>query len=113
MSPIPTNRSLMPNATHLCPAPAVGPLRSLLTQIKKRYAADWNDMALSVENDSGCWTVRVQALAGVRTLYQAQRSTIEAAKVAGIEFAMFRLGGATLADSPEKLAHALAWKERW
>jgi hypothetical protein len=91
----------------------VWPLRSPLTQIKKRYAVHWNDMALSVENDSDCWTVRVQALADVRTLYKAHRSTVDAAKVAGIEFAMFRLGGATLTGSPERLADTLAWKERW
>jgi len=70
-------------------------------------------MALSVAHESDGWAVRVQALGGAGTLYQAQRSSVAAAKVAGVEFAMFHVGVETLADTPEKLAGALAWREQW
>src|SRR5689334_17949882 len=102
ISPFSACRSSTQPGMALCHAPVAIPLRSPLMQIKKGYAVVWNDLALSVADGSDTWTVRVHAVAGGRLLYEAHRSSLAEAKAAGVEFAMFRLGGATLANSPEK-----------
>jgi hypothetical protein len=84
-----------------------------LTQIRRRYAAEWNDLALVVEGESNCWTARIQTLADRKVLYKAHRITANTAKAAGAEFAMFHSGGAMPPGGPEKLSLALVWQEQW
>jgi hypothetical protein len=97
-----------------CAAACGGPqLPPPLTQIRKSYSAPCNDLSLSIESESAGWTVRIQRLSDRKILYHGQRGTIAAAKAAGIEFAMFHAGGATLQAGPDKLASALVWKELW
>jgi hypothetical protein len=81
-----------------------------LTQIRKRYAAQWNDLALVVEGESDSWTTRIQTVAERKVLYQAHRGNLNTAKAAAIEFVMFHAGGDALLAGPEKLSLTLVWK---
>jgi hypothetical protein len=98
-------------ASDLCRAQCLSPVKPLM-QIKKRYAVEWKNLALSIDADLDHRTIRVQSR-DTGTLYKAHRSSVDAAKIAGIEFAVFYQGGETLDDSPEKLASALPWREQW
>jgi len=83
------------------------------TQIAKRYAVNWCSLRLTVDPNVDSWTVRVQYLGAHKPLYEAQRRSLDEAKVGGLEFAMFHVVGGGMQDSPEKLARALAWKEQY
>ena len=84
-----------------------------LFQIRHGYRARWNELAFSVEDHSGDWTLRVQDPARSRTLYTAHRGGARAAQVAAIEFAIFWLLGAASRLNPDRLARELTWQEYW
>jgi len=66
---------------------------------------------LSVETGAGGWTAKVDRHG--RALYTAQRSSLNAAKNAAVEFALFGVPSATCWDSPERIAGRLRWSEYW
>jgi len=71
-------------------------------------------LRVTVENESSYWTVRVEESGFTTALHKAHRGTLRAAKLAGIEFAVFHLGGPAVVDqSPEQLAETLGWKMEW
>jgi hypothetical protein len=84
-----------------------------LFQIRHGYRTRWNDLAFSVEDNSGDWTLRVQDSAANRTLYTAHRGGVRAAQLAAIEFAIFCVLGAASRLSPDRLAQELTWQENW
>ena len=84
-----------------------------LFQIRHGYHTRWNDLAFSVENNSGDWTLRVQDPARSATLYTAHRGGARAAQVAALEFAIFFVLGAASRVSPDRLATELTWQEYW
>lgn len=86
------------------PAPAP------LFQIRQGYCARWNDLAFSVETDSGDWTLRVQNSGRTQTLYTAHRGAAHAAMVAAVEFAIFLIFGPQSRVSPDRLANELNWQ---
>lgn len=92
-------------------APSVAP--SQLFQIRHGYRARWNELSVSVEDNSGDWTLRVQDSARSRTLYTAHRGAARAAQVAALEFAIFSVLGAASRVSPDRLAKELNWQEYW
>jgi hypothetical protein len=77
-----------------------------LLQIRQGYRSHWNSLALSVESDSGQWTLRVQDAGKI--LYTAHRSNPESAKRAAVEFAVFLLLGAIHRETPQ-----LTWTAYW
>ena len=83
-----------------------------LFQIRHGYRTRWNDLAFSVETDSGDWTLRVQD-SRKQTLYTAHRSGARAAQLAAAEFAVFRVLGHETRVSPERLVKELQWQEHW
>ena len=97
-----------------CPRSAV-PSRAPapLFQIRRGYRARWNDLAFSVESDSGDWTLHVQDPARRETLYTAHRGGAGAAQCAAAEFAIFRVLGPESRVSPDRLAKELKWQEYW
>ena len=92
-------------------APAFTP--APLLQIHRGYRARWNDLAFSVETDSGDWTLRVQDARERETLYTAHRVGARAAQLAAAEFAIFRVLGPASRVSPDQLASELKWQEHW
>ncbi len=82
-----------------------------LFQIRHGYRARWNELSVTVEDNSGDWTLRVQD--PTRTLYTAHRGAARAAQVAALEFAIFWLLGAASRLSPDRLAKELNWQEYW
>jgi hypothetical protein len=84
-----------------------------LFQIRHGYRTRWNDLAFSVENNCGDWTLRVQDPARSATLYTAHRGGVRAAQVAALEFAIFFVLGAASRVSPDRLNQELAWQEYW
>ena len=99
-----------PNAT--CFAPLAAPPVVLL-QIRKGYAASWAGLEISIEAESQDWALEVRDASTRRTLYTARRSNAQAARIAALEFAVFRVFGGTAATSPERLARELSWREFW
>lgn len=90
--------------------PSRGPVT--LFQIRRGYRARWNDLAFTVESDSGDWMLSIQD--SVReTLYTAHRAGPRAAQVAAAEFAIFRVLGPASAMSADRLASELKWQEYW
>jgi hypothetical protein len=85
----------------------------LLFQIRRGYRARWNRLLFTVESENGQWNLRVQESGKEPALYAGQRSNLSAAKTAAAEFALFQPPGTTNAESPEKLAKQLEWKEYW
>ncbi|HEY1242038.1 MAG TPA: hypothetical protein VGF16_15855 [Bryobacteraceae bacterium] len=84
-----------------------------LFQIRRGYRTRWNDLAFSVESDSGDWTLCVQDPARRETLYTAHRGGARAAQVAAAEYAIFRVLGPESRISPDRLAKELTWQEYW
>ena len=87
--------------------------RAQLFQIRRGYRARWNNLALSLETDSGDWVLRVQDSTRRETFYTAHRGGVRAAQLAAVEFAIFRVLGPTSPLSPDRLARELAWQEYW
>jgi len=92
-------------------APSKSPVP--LFQIRRGYRAQWNDLAFSVETESGDWTLRVQNTAKRETLYTAHRGQARAAQIAAAEYAIFRALGPASTMTPERLATQLSWQEYW
>jgi len=86
---------------------AAPPATAQLFQIKRGYRARWNTIDISVEADSGQWTLRVENSVNKETLYTAQRGAKRAAQSAAVEFVSFRLAFDSHA-SPE-----LKWQAYW
>jgi hypothetical protein len=82
------------------------------THIETRWAVEWKNLRITVSDASSSCTVGVQASDTGKMLYNAQRSTVAAAKLAGVEFATFHTGSAT-AESPERLIRALVWRQQY
>ena len=82
-----------------------------LIQIHNGFRTAWCDLQLSVETGEEGWTARVRQ--NGRALYTAQRSSQKAARTAAVEFATFRLAGATCWESLERTAGHLRWSEYW
>jgi hypothetical protein len=83
-----------------------------LIHIRRGYAASCNDLRLAVEMGSDGWTAEVRDLHDGRTLYNARRCSLDAAKAAIAEFALFAAAGPGR-QSPEQLARELRWQEYW
>jgi hypothetical protein len=67
-----------------------------------------------IDDEANYWTVSVQDPGASKTLYQAHRGTLRGAKLAGIEFILFYLDGATAADrKPEQVETTLVWSVGW
>lgn len=84
-----------------------------LVQIRRGYRARWQDLDLSVEVDIDQWTVRVQDVTRSRTMHTAHRSSADAARIAAVEFALFRVSGEIGWERPETLAKTFEWHEYW
>ena len=81
-----------------------------LFQIRQGYRARWSELTVSVESDSGDWTLRVQNAGRTQTLYTAHRGAARAAMVAAVEFAIFLVLGPQSRVSPDRLATELTWQ---
>jgi len=84
-----------------------------LIQIRRGYRARWHNLDLSVEVDSGQWTVRVQDVTRSWPMHTAHRSSGDAARVAAAEFALFGVSETIGWEKPETLAKTLEWHEYW
>ena len=84
-----------------------------LFQIRHGYRTRWNDLAFSVENNSGDWTLRVQDPVRSATLYTAHRGGARAAQLAAVEFAIVFVLGAASRVRPDRLNQELTWQEYW
>jgi len=82
-----------------------------LILIRSGCRTAWCDLLMSVETGAEGWTARVHQHG--RALYTAQRSSLHAAKIAAVEFALFRVAGGTWQESPERVAGQLRWSEYW
>jgi hypothetical protein len=82
-----------------------------LVQIRQGYRAEWQDFSLAVESGAGQWTVRVEESG--RNLYEGLRSNAGAARIAALEFALFRAPNAAYRKTAERLAEELAWRQYW
>ncbi|SPF44915.1 conserved hypothetical protein [Candidatus Sulfopaludibacter sp. SbA4] len=90
---------------------AAGVVHHRLIQIHSGFRTAWCDLSLSVETGAEGWTAKVDR--GGRALYTAQRSSLQAAKNAAVEFVLFGVAGATCWESPERIAGRLRWSEYW
>ncbi|HEY2017141.1 MAG TPA: hypothetical protein VGH38_26730 [Bryobacteraceae bacterium] len=94
-------------------------MTSLPIQIQSGYRADWHNFLLRAETDAGCWTAEVipigdtQERGTAQPLYTARRGSLQAAKIAAVEFAMFRAAGTSPWENPERVAGHLPWKSYW
>lgn len=83
-----------------------------LIHIRHGFASACDTLRLLVETGAEGWTAEVRDRRDGSTLYNARRCSLDAAKVAIAEFALFLLpaqGGRT----PERLARELSWQEYW
>jgi hypothetical protein len=94
-----------------CTRPSGVPALPLI-HIRRGYVTACHDLQLAVENAGDGWTAEVRDPHDGRTLYNARRCSLEAAKVATAEFAMFRVT-VQARQTPEALARELRWKEYW
>jgi hypothetical protein len=85
----------------------------VLLQIRRRYRAQWREMAFTVESNSGDWTLWVRDSTQGQTLYTAHRSGSVAAQNAAAEFAFFSAPGTASGTSISRLARELNWQEYW
>lgn|SRR6478672_7558738 len=83
-----------------------------LTRIETRWAVEWNNLRITVSDGASSCTVRVQASDNDKILYNAHRSTVAGAKLAGVEFAIFHTGSASF-QSPETVTRSLAWRQNY
>jgi hypothetical protein len=86
---------------------------AVLIQIQRGYRAQWNNLALSVEQDSSQWMLHVRDAARDETLYTAYRGGARAAQVAAAEFAISQVHGFDSRIVPDRLARELNWQEYW
>ena len=84
-------------------APATG----FLIQIHHGYAADCGGFRLSIETDSQGWRADVPLPAGWPAAVLAHRCSLQAAKAAAAEIAIFRASGLLRTKRPELLARQL------
>jgi hypothetical protein len=82
-----------------------------LFQIRRGYRTRWNNLAFTVETDSGDWTSCVQDPGRRETLYTARRAGAHAAQVAAAEFAIFQVLGPSSPVYAERLVKELDWQE--
>ena len=80
-------------------------------QIRRRYRAEWHDLAFCVEGESARWSLSVRRASDNRFLYAAERSGIGAARTAAVEFAVFTELGPASSVVPAQLAGELTWRE--
>jgi hypothetical protein len=121
--PVETNRNsteglVMPGCAGCQRASLPSPAPGLLFHIARRYCAEWNGLALTVQMDSAQmdsaqWTLSVRDDARNETLYTAYRSSQSAARAAAADFAITHLLGFASRMNPQLLAAQLAWQERW
>jgi hypothetical protein len=84
-----------------------------LIQIRRGYSTGWYDLRLSVERDEEGWKAQVREPNDGRTLYTAHRYSLDAAKIAATEFAIFRKFDEIGPKNPEAMAQHLRWNESW
>jgi len=84
-----------------------------LCQIRRGYQARWRDLAFFVEGGAHQWTLRVDRVPDHQPLYRGERSGVRAARVAAVEFGIFRELGPDSALIPAQLANELNWQEYW
>ena len=84
---------------------------SQLIRIRSGFSAAWSDLMLSVETGPQGWTATVRR--NGRAIYTAQRSSMQAAETAAVEFAAFREAGPACWDSLERSARHIEWREYW
>jgi hypothetical protein len=83
-----------------------------LIHIRRGYVTACQDLRLTVETGGEGWSAEVRDVRNGGTLYNARRCSLDAAKVALTEFAMFR-APARPGQTPERLARELSWTEYW
>jgi hypothetical protein len=83
-----------------------------LIHIRRGFVTACRDLQLAVETADEGWTAEVRDPRQGRTLYNARRCSLEAAKTATAEFAISVAAGQG-PQSPEQLARELRWKEYW
>jgi hypothetical protein len=83
-----------------------------LLQIRSGYRARWNDLAITVESDASGWALHIRDSAN-NELYVAHRVGPQAAKVAAVEYAIFRVLGPASATNADRLANELNWQAYW
>jgi hypothetical protein len=83
-----------------------------LIHIRRGYVTACLDLRLTVETGGDGWSAEVRDGRNGRTLYNARRCSLDAAKVALAEFAIFRAPSRP-GQTPEKLARELSWTEYW
>jgi hypothetical protein len=91
-----------------CPPGSAAPL----CQIRQGFSARWQDLCFSVESDSQQWTAQVEHSSGTK-LYTAHRSSATAARLAAMEFAIFRVLGAASTETPQRLSQRMKWAAYW
>lgn len=89
------------------------PAAELLIQIHRGYAADCGGFRLRVETDFQGWRAEVRGREDNQLLYSAHRCSLQAAKAAAAEIAIFRASGLLGTKRPEVLARQLPWAEYW
>ena len=94
-------------AMPLAPGPSAA-----LCQIRQGFRANWQDLCFSVECGAQAWTAQVEDTSGTN-LYTAQRSGPAAARLAAMEFAIFRVLGTGSTETPQKLSQQMKWAAYW
>lgn len=82
-----------------------------LIQIRRAYRASCFDLEMTVEGDADGWTARVHSQGASAPLHSVRRRSLEAAKLAAAEFAVFRMTGAMAAETVATMAEHLPWAE--
>jgi hypothetical protein len=94
-----------------CTRPSAIPAVPLI-HIRRGYVAACHNLRLAVETGNDGWIAEVRDPDAGRTLYNARRCSLDAAKAATAEFAMFAAAGQAR-QTPEELARQLRWQEYW
>jgi len=82
-------------------------------QIRRGFRARWRDLAFFVEGESQQWRLRVLRTTDNQPLYTGERCGAYSARLAAVEFGVFRELGPASAVIPSKLASELSWQEYW
>lgn len=104
---------LMPGCAGCQRAPVPSQAPTLLFRIERRYRAEWNGLALTIQMESAQWMLCVRDEARNKTLYTAYRGAESAARVAAAEFAIIHALGFASQIEPHHLAKQLSWQEHW
>ena len=84
-----------------------------LVEIRKRFGASHNGLALSVDSAGGQWTASVVDPAAGKILYTARRGEAGSAKAAAVDFALAWKSALATEGLAERVANQLHWTESW